>query len=33
VLGVNGAARISIASHGIPLHIRSRRDSNEEADA
>jgi hypothetical protein len=33
VLDVNGTARMSIASHGMPLHARSGRDSNENADA
>jgi len=33
VLDVNGAAHVSISLHGIPLYVRSRRDSNEEADA
>jgi hypothetical protein len=33
VLDVNGAARISISSHGIPLHVGRRRNSNEKADA
>jgi hypothetical protein len=33
VLDVNGAARVSISSDGIPLYARVRRDSNEKADA
>jgi len=33
VFDVNGMARIRIASRGVPPQSRSRRDSNEEADA